>query len=246
MSNRYVSSTAFIDLLFNIVIGVAFLFILAFLLINPVAKKQDIESKADYLIILTWDVESQDDIDLWVRDPLDKTMSFKSKDVGFMHLDRDDLGQRNDKIIMPDGTVKILKENREIAALRGTVEGWYIVNIHAYRKRGEWVWSANNTAVDESVDAEETTKCHIEVIQVNPYRMVAMDDVLIKRQGQEETVFRLQMNDVGLIVSVNNEPISLIKASKGHYSLDQTGANGTSTYTNIPNWYGTPEEVFGH
>ena len=71
MSNRYVSSTAFIDLLFNIVIGVAFLFILAFLLINPVAKKQDIESKADYLIILTWDVESQDDIDLWVRDPLD-------------------------------------------------------------------------------------------------------------------------------------------------------------------------------
>ena len=151
-----------------------------------------------------------------------------------VNLNKDNLPINWEKQI--DNIIKILKENREIAALRGTVEGWYIVNIHAYRKRGEWVWSANNMAVDESVDAEETTKCHIEVIQVNPYRMVAMDDVLIKRQGQEETVFRLQMNDVGVIVSVNNEPLSLIKASKGQYSLDQTGAQGT--YTNMPNWYG--------
>ncbi len=236
MSNKYVSSTAFIDLLFNIVIGVAFLFILAFLLINPVAKKQDIESKADFLIILTWDVDSQDDIDLWVRDPLNKTMSFKSKDVGFMHLDRDDLGQRNDRIIMPDGTVRILKENREIAALRGTVEGWYIVNVHAYRKRDEPI------DPEESVPVEATTKCHIEVIQVNPYRMVAMDDVILKRQGHEVTVFRLKMNKVGLIVEVNNEPKSLIKTGDTAHLLDQTGANGS--YTNMPNWHGqTPEEA---
>ena len=192
MSNRYVSSTAFIDLLFNIVIGVAFLFILAFLLINPVAKKQDIESKADYLIILTWDVESQDDIDLWVRDPLNKTMSFKSKDVGFMHLDRDDLGQRNDKIIMPDGTVKILKENREIAALRGTVEGWYIVNIHAYRKRGEWVWSANNTAVDRAWEA--LTEARHPRIHV----FLSTSDIHIMhqlRKNREEVVERAVKND---------------------------------------------------
>ena len=43
--NKYASPTAFTDLLFNIVIGVAFMFMLAFLLINPVAKKQDIDKR---------------------------------------------------------------------------------------------------------------------------------------------------------------------------------------------------------
>ena len=107
---RYASSTAFTDLLFNIVVGVTFLFMLAFLLINPVTKKNNVESKADYLIILTWDEKTDHDIDLWIRDPLNKIMSFISKDVGFMHLDRDDLGSRNDKITMPDGTVKFTKK----------------------------------------------------------------------------------------------------------------------------------------
>ena len=132
--NKFASPTAFTDLLFNIVMGVAFMFMLAFLLINPVAKKKDIESKADYLIMLTWDPKSYNDIDLWMRDPVGKIMSFKSKDVGFMHLDRDDLGTRNDKVTMPDGSIVYVIENREIAALRGTFKGWYIVNVHAYKK----------------------------------------------------------------------------------------------------------------
>ena len=76
VGNRFFSSTAFIDLLFNIIVGVAFLFMIAFLLINPVSKKNDVESKADYLIILTWDNKSHDDIDLWIRDPVGKVMSF--------------------------------------------------------------------------------------------------------------------------------------------------------------------------
>ena len=40
--DRYKTSIAFIDLLFNITIGLAMLFIIAFLLINPIAKKGDI------------------------------------------------------------------------------------------------------------------------------------------------------------------------------------------------------------
>ena len=63
VGNRYFSSTAFIDLLFNIIVGVAFLFLIAFILINPVSKKHDVESKADFLIILEWDSKSHDDID---------------------------------------------------------------------------------------------------------------------------------------------------------------------------------------
>ena len=63
---KYVSSVAFTDLLFNIVVGLAFLFLLAFILMNPIAKDKDIEEKSDFIIILERNDESGDDIDLWV------------------------------------------------------------------------------------------------------------------------------------------------------------------------------------
>ena len=46
---RYRSSFGFIDLLFNMLIGFVFLFMLAFLLINPVAKKETISLKQSTL-----------------------------------------------------------------------------------------------------------------------------------------------------------------------------------------------------
>ena len=50
MSNKskYLSSTGFTDLLFNVVVGLAFLFILAFILMNPIAKTKDIEISAKF------------------------------------------------------------------------------------------------------------------------------------------------------------------------------------------------------
>ena len=65
---RYRSSFGFIDLLFNLLIGFVFLFMLAFMLINPVAKKETIKPKAEYFIILEWDGEKPYDLDLWVKD----------------------------------------------------------------------------------------------------------------------------------------------------------------------------------
>ena len=85
--SRYVSNVAFTDLLFNIVVGLAFLFLLAFILMNPIAKEKDVEEKSDFIIVLTWDDESGDDIDLWVRDPLGHILSFRNRGVGMMHLD---------------------------------------------------------------------------------------------------------------------------------------------------------------
>ena len=222
VGNRYFSSTAFIDLLFNIIVGVAFLFLIAFILINPVSKKNDVESKADFLVILTWDDKSNDDIDLWMRDPVGNIMSFKSKDVGFMHLDRDDLGSRNDKIKMPDGTIKYVVLNREIAALRGTLEGWYIVNVHVYRK---------NKMVDpeDGVSKFIPTKAAVELIQVNPYRVKVMHELVVDRQGQEFTLFAFRLNDKGEVIETKKEDISFVSLLK--YAMGDT--TETTIFGNI-------------
>ena len=68
----YGGRTAFIDLLFNVLIGFVFMFILAFLLINPISKKKDIEEKAEYVITMTWPKHLDDDLDLWLETPDNK------------------------------------------------------------------------------------------------------------------------------------------------------------------------------
>ena len=50
----YGSQVAFIDLLFNTLVGFVFLFVMAFILINPVAKKSNVELNAEFIITMKW------------------------------------------------------------------------------------------------------------------------------------------------------------------------------------------------
>ena len=95
-SPRFKSTIGFIDLLFNILLGFAFLFIIAFLLIKPEAKKEDFERRAEFVIVMEWNHEMPDDIDLYVQDPTGDIVSFRHPIVNFMNLDKDDLGYVND------------------------------------------------------------------------------------------------------------------------------------------------------
>ena len=46
---KYHSNVSFLDLLFNLVVGFVMLFIIAFLLIRPIAENKQIEQKAEYV-----------------------------------------------------------------------------------------------------------------------------------------------------------------------------------------------------
>ena len=61
---KYSSNLAFIDLLFNLILGFVFLFVVSFLLINDPTKKDNVEAKAEYMIIMSWDADKDVDIDL--------------------------------------------------------------------------------------------------------------------------------------------------------------------------------------
>ena len=135
--SQYKSSLAFTDLLFNVLIGFAFMFIVAFILINPVEKDADIESKAEFMIIMEWDDKSAYDVDLWMEDPVGNIVGFPNMNAGLLHLDKDDLGQSNDRVILADGTTKTIYLNREVMTIRGIVPGEYIVNNHLYSMKGQ-------------------------------------------------------------------------------------------------------------
>ena len=103
--------------------------------ISPVKKKKEIEQKAEYVITVTWPGELSDDIDSWLEDPSGKVMYFRKKEVGLMHLDRDDLGSLNDTQFVPGIGMVNYPHNREITTIRGIMPGEYVLNVHLYRKR---------------------------------------------------------------------------------------------------------------
>jgi|10_taG_2_1085330.scaffolds.fasta_scaffold10710_3 hypothetical protein len=221
---KYVSNVAFTDLLFNIVVGLAFLFLLAFILMNPIAKDKDIEEKSDYIIILTWDDESGDDIDLWMRDPLGNILSFRNREDALMHLDRDDLGLSNDKVELPEGGYVYVYRNKEVASLRGVHEGEYLVNVHVYNKKP---WK------DSSM---KPSNIRVELIKLNPYDEVTQAEFIATKKGQEFTAFHFTLDKDGEVIGIRDEREPLIGASSVH-SVSGSGQSSGAP-TSYSNWFG--------
>lgn len=166
-ADKYKSTIGFIDLLFNVLVSLAFLFFISFLLINPVAKKADIQSPAEFLIIMTWPDKLDIDMDLWVRDPAGNHVGYLRKSVGIMHLDRDDLGASNDIMQVGDTVIRVDK-NQETVSIRGVLPGEYLVGVHYYAQR------------TETAEIPVT----IEVIKVNPYQTVYKQTQTFTSRGQ--------------------------------------------------------------
>ena len=207
---RYVSNVAFTDLLFNIVVGLAFLFLLAFILMNPIAKEKDVEEKSDFIIVMTWDDESGDDIDLWVRDPGGRIVSFRNRGIGVMHLDRDDLGLSNDKVQGPDGKIVYVYRNKEVVSLRGFSEGTYLVNAHVYNKKP---WKDGKM---------RRSNIKIELIKLNPYSKVAQAEFIGIGRGQEFTAFHFTLNAEGEVIKLSSKREALIGAKSVYGTGNET------------------------
>ena len=146
------SNLSFNDLLFNVLVGFVMLFVIAFLLINPITKKSDIPVKAEFLIVLSWPADAADDIDLWVQRDSEKPVGFSNRENTPLHLDRDDLGRTNDKVII-DGNPKTINVNRETTTIRGIVPGEYFVAVHYY-----------------SMTTIEDLPYTVTVMKINPFR----------------------------------------------------------------------------
>jgi len=201
-NEKYKSTIGFTDLLFNILVGFAFLFIIAFLLIKPEAKKKDFDRNAEFVVVLEWDKEAKGDIDLYVEDPLGDKCSFRQTVANFMHLDKDDLGSINDTVVNADGTVSTVKINREVITIRGIIAGEYIINAHYYSERD---YSNLDNRIEMGTSArkkkskELTVK--IELHKVNPYTIMWAGEKKFRGKGQEETFVRFRLDKDGKVLS---------------------------------------------
>ena len=118
-------------MLFKALQVVAFLFFIALLVMNPEAKQGKIDTKAEFIITMTWPDNHPDDIDLYAEDPLGNIVWYHEREAGFMMLDRDDRGGVNNSITV-NGKKVTSPIRQETVSIRGIVAGEYTVNINHY------------------------------------------------------------------------------------------------------------------
>lgn len=192
---RDTETDPFYDMLFNMLIAFVICFVIAMLAFNPLTRKQgDIPAKAEYIVHVAWPDGNPNDIDTWVQDPLGNVLWFRQRDAGLMHLDRDDRGSENNRLLV-NGREVVNPIRQEIATLRGIVPGEYVVNAHYYESRDQL-----------PVDVEVT------LIRVNPQADILFNGTArVGRKGDERTLLRFTLSELGAVSDLNTEPYSLVE-----------------------------------
>jgi len=186
MRRTYSNNISFLDLLFNFLLATTVLLVIAVCFIIVEKNEADIKTKAEFVITVTWNEDYNNDVDIWVQDPMGNLLWFRQKEISLMHLDRDDVGDRDDVTI--DG--EIIKINQEIVTIRGNTEGEWIINIHLYKQI-----------------IKDPTNVKVTLIKLNPKATVIFHKELqLLEFWQQMTVARMMMSAKGEILQIDNGP----------------------------------------
>ena len=192
---------AFTDLLFNALLGFTFMFAVAVIFMNPIAKTGAIETKAEYLVTVTWPDGNPSDVDTRTRDPAGNLAWYAAKEAGLMHLDRDDTGTTRDVITVNGRTVEN-PLNQEIVSIRGIVPGEFTVNVKMY--------SYDPGDLAQAPGEAPPIPVTVKVEKVNPsVRVMFYDTVELRGQGDETTAVRFTILPNGDVTDVNQLPTTL-------------------------------------
>ena len=190
---KFFSFRPFIDVLFCcLLMLVAILFLL---------KSEEEQTKMRppnviYEIVLTWDGNSEDDLDLYVQAASGHIASFQRREGGqgsLISLDHDALGKRRNNSLGENQEGTVVAFNEEIVSFRGVTEGENIATVHVYAKRDG-----------------EPTKATIKLIKIKPYKEVIVREKVFEATGEQKTAFRFTTDKNGVIIDINELPANLV------------------------------------
>ena len=192
MKRKYFTFKPFIDTLFCCLL---MLVAILFLLKTEESAVKTRPPNVLYEVILTWDGESEDDLDLYVRAASGHTVAFNNREGGegsLISLDHDALGKRRNNSLGEGQEGTIVNFNEEIVSFRGVVEGENIVTVHVYAKRDD-----------------KPTKGTIKLIKIKPFKEVVVKEREFTTTGQETIAFRFKTDKDGNILDINELPANL-------------------------------------
>ena len=190
---KFFSFRPFIDVLFCCLL---MLVAILFLLKTEEQKTKIRLPNVIYKVVLTWDGESNDDLDLYVQAASGHVVSFNNREGGqgsLISLDHDALGKSSNNTL-PDKNGVVVNYNEEVVSFRGVTKGENVVTVHVYSKR----------------DAKPTTAT-IKLIKIKPFREILVEESVFETTGEEKTAFRFTTDKNGVIIDVSKLPANLVR-----------------------------------
>jgi hypothetical protein len=190
---KFFSFRPFIDVLFCCLL---MLVAILFLLKSEEQKTKTRPPNVLYEVVLTWDGNSEDDLDLYVRAASGHTVSFNNREGGqgsLISLDHDALGKRRNNSLTEGVEGAVVAFNEEIVSFRGVTGGENIVNVHVYSKRDEG-----------------PTKATIKLIRIKPFKEVVVKEKEFTLTGDQKTAFRFTTNGKGDIIDISELSADLL------------------------------------
>ncbi|MEE3328349.1 MAG: hypothetical protein VX252_13510 [Myxococcota bacterium] len=195
------SQDAFTDVLFNVLLGFAFLFILSIVLIEDSEDEGKVSPKAEMLITVRWPDRHPDDVDTLVEGPSGEVLWYNNRDAGLMHLDRDDRGRLADQIVL-DGERISNPLNQETVTLRALRPGEYVVNLLHFK-----------------ANYAESLPVTVKVEKLNPeVSLIYYGTRNLTGAGDEQTALRFTIGPDGEVEGTNELPKSLLTRMAGEKS----------------------------
>tara|TARA_Y100001938_G_C8002484_1_gene385483 strand:- start:171 stop:764 length:594 start_codon:yes stop_codon:yes gene_type:complete len=190
---KFFSFRPFIDVLFCCLL---MLVAILFLLKTEEEKTKSRPPNVIYEVVLTWDGESNDDLDIYVQSASGHTVSFNNREGGqgsLISLDHDALGKSRNNSLANGQKGTVVNYNEEVVSFRGITEGENIVTIHVYSKRDD-----------------APVKGTIKLIKIKPFKEVVVKEKMFESTGQEKTAFRFKTDALGNVLEVNELPAQLV------------------------------------
>ena len=188
MNRKFFTFRPFIDVLFCcLLILVAILFLLK----TEEEKTKMRPPNVIYEVVLTWDANSADDLDLYVQAASGHIACFNRREGGqgsLVSLDHDALGRRNNQL-PEEAEGVITKFHEEVVSFRGVLEGENVVNVHVYKKGDD-----------------KPTKATVKLIRIKPYKEVVVKELNFSETGEEKTMFRFKTDKQGNVIDINELP----------------------------------------
>ncbi|QIG73921.1 hypothetical protein PP935_gp146 [Rhizobium phage RHph_N34] len=142
--------------------------------------------KSEFLIEMTWEEGSPNDVDLLVQDPRGSLVFYQTREIGMMTLDRDDRGSDNNTVFLDNGQSVTNKIRREVVSIRGIIPGKYVVNGRMF---------ANNSGQPSNVK--------ITVRKLNPYVEISEKSYTLLSRTDEKTYVSFELDKQGNVISTD-------------------------------------------
>ena len=197
---KYNSNISFLDTFLLTLIGITAILAIVVKLINPIADEGKIDPVTELILTLEWEPTIPPDLDIHIKTPTGDIISFRNKDIGWIVLDRDDLGATSDRYVV-NGDWVIVPKNMEVVNVNAIVPGEYVVNVHYYGHGPRPHWDN----AEELVELKDNMSYTVTLMDMHPFEVVYTAQMTGLEFRREQTVMTFVVGEDGNVRDVRTD-----------------------------------------